>query len=260
MAEEVVDPIDDKDDKPKEGVTPDPDDDDDDDGADDAKGGQVDRRALQAERGKRKEATKALNALKTQSAEDKRLADEYRALLPHLPAILDAAKKGQATPPKPAGNEPDPELVEIANDFGFVDENGNPDLKRAQRVRDRETKRGQAIAGQATEGTNKQLATVKANQMRDQMYKATDEEGNLYAKKEAIDEMIKDLGPEGIASEEGAMMALIMARGLRGHGGQPDAEPLHVEVPGRRQVGGAPRQLSKVEAGVLAVRGKSEKD
>jgi hypothetical protein len=222
--------------------------------------------ALRSERGRRKALAKKLKQAEQSIAQMKPLADEYQTLLPHLPTIMEHAKRGRAMPPQqPAG--PDPvevqRLTEVAEAFGFTNDEGEPDLARASKVnrfvdalvKQRSAETMAPVAGQT--------AQIQAKSMREQAYKATDNTGRLYAKREYIDHVFSNLAPEALAGQHGqavAQQALVMARGLGGPGEDPDdgTEPVFTERAGRR-VNGLPN-LSPSDHRLRQLRGKSEKD
>jgi hypothetical protein len=229
-----------------------PDDDDDGEG-EEPKEGDL-KAAMHAERGRRKATAKKLKEVEATLAELKPLADEYKTLLPHLPALLAGAGKKNE---KPKDEGPDPELVELAQDLGLMDVNGEPDIARSAKVMARMDKRAGAVVTRETAGVRVTSATALATQLRDKAYKAVDKDGRPYAKKSAIDAVLNSLTSEQQANADQVMTALIMARGLEGPGEDAE-EPLHTEGGGR-----APRvdvALSGMDKAIAKLRGKSEAD
>lgn len=227
-----------------------------DDGGEEEEGAQGGdpKKALHAERGKRKQLAKRLKEQEAKLAELTPFVDEYKALLPHLPTLLKKAQGGEAPSQNP--NQPDPELVELANDFGFVDEQGNPDVARAARVQKRIDARAGRSAATAVAPVSRQSAQAIAAQVRERAYKATDKTtGEPYATREAIDQVFNSLGPEALADPDTATMALIIARGLGGPGVSQD-EPIHVEGGGRGPKG--PVALSDFDRTMARLRGRTD--
>ena len=210
--------------------------------------------ALHAERGKRKALAIKLKAAEQSVGELKPLADEYKVLLPHLPALLAGAKGDKKAP---ASTEPDPELVELANDLGLMDANGEPDLIRAGRVQARMDKRAGAVVSKDTAGVRRDSSAALATQLREKAYTAMDKEGRPYAKKAAIDSVLNRLSIEQQANPEQVMAALVMARGLEGAGESPE-EPLHVDGGGR--VPRVAAALTDMDKQIASLRGKTETD
>lgn len=230
---------------------------DDGDGDDDAEpqGGDL-RAALAAERGKRKAATAKLTAAEAKVKELQPMADEYGQLLPHLPALLAGARKPAQPTPAEQQTAQQAKLTRVAEALGLVDDEGNPDLKRAAAAQS-------LIDTSVAEQTSQQVAPVRrdaamaqASQIRDRAYKAVDSEGNLYAKKEFIDQVFNQMPPEAI-NQESAAYALVMARGLGGAGESPEKEPVFTEGSTRR-IGG--QALSDVDKRFAKMRGRSEKE
>ena len=247
-AENVADPLEPQVDGAADGA-----DDGDDDGAE-PQGGDL-RAALAAERGKRKAATQKAKDLEKKVSELQPMADEYGQLLPHLPALLAGAKKPAANPQQVAEVQ-NARLVKVAEAFGFVDDDGNPDLKRAAAAQGLINETAQAQAETHVAPARRDAAMAQASQIRERAYKAVDNEGNLYAKKEFIDQVFAQMPPEAI-NNESAAYALVMARGLGGAGESPEREPVFTEGSSRR-VGA--QALSDVDKRFAKMRGKSDKE
>jgi hypothetical protein len=211
-------------------------------------------KALHAERGKRKETARQLRAAQEELARVRPMAAEYEQLLPVLPELLSRSQAPQPGQPVP---QADPDVIELAQDLGLVDDDGNLDIARATRLMQRiENRTGRMVAAH-TAPVRAQTAAQVASQVTEKAYKAVDQQGNPYATRAAIDQVFRQLPPESLADPNTAVMALVIARGLGGPGGG-DGEPTYTEGQGRMPRGGGP--LSQMERSIMKMRGKSEAD
>ena len=209
-------------------------------------------KALHAERGKRKETARQLKAATEELARVRPMAAEYEQILPVLPELL--ARQGQPQGPQQT-EYVDPEVVELAQDLGLIDEDGNLDIPRANRLMAKIDQRSGRMVQQQTGPIRQQTAVQAASQVREKAYKAVDKEGQPYATRAAIDQVFNSLPPETLYDPNTAVMALVIARGLGGPGTGAD-EPIHVEGGGRMQRGGGP--LTQMERSIMKMRGKTE--
>jgi len=218
--------------------------------------------ALRSERGRRKATARKLKEAQDQIAQLKPMADEYSQILPHLPGLLETAKKARQAPTGPDPVEVQ-RLTEVAEAFGFTDDEGQPDLARASKVNRFVDVLVKQRAAETIAPMAGQTAQMAAASMRDKAYRATDNTGRLYAKKEYIDHVFQNVSPEALGGSNGyaiAQQALVMARGLGGPGEEPSElnEPTFMERPGRR-ANGLPN-LTASDHRLRQLRGKSEKD
>lgn len=214
-------------------------------------------KALRAERGKRKEAAKKVAALEAQVQQLQGMANEYQQILPILPQLIEKAKKADQVIPQQQMQQKNAELVAVANDLGFVNELGEPDVDRAARVLGYLDKRAGSLVNQQLTPVKKQTMQHQVEAVKERAYGAVDNEGRPFAKKAAIDEVFKSMPPEALTDPNTASIALLIARGLMGPGDLPD-EPTFVSG-GSSMPGGTPR-LTDLEKAIAKMRGKSEKD
>lgn len=241
MPEELLETPDGTEDETPQGAAADATDDneDDDDASDDAggkKGGDL-KIALKKEREKRQALAKQVEQLTP-------LVEEYKGILPLLPALLAQQKERETQQTQQAV---DKELLEVAQDFGFETEDGKPDLVRAEKLLRRIDSRSGKIAQRAVQPAQAAAVAAQVADIKERAYKATGPDGKLYAKRDAIDQVFSQIPPEALTNPDNAIAALVMARGLGGPGDDPDpSEPVFSEsVRARGKVKRAPSALDK---------------
>lgn len=227
-----------------------------DDSDDDADGGEQGggdlRIALKQERQKRQELAKEIARLKP-------LAEEYQAVIPTVQALLQQqqlqARQQQAQAQQ---NEADQEALAVAQDFGFETEDGKPDVARARRVIDRINRTTGRQAQAAAAPANKAAAEANAAMVKERAYKATGPDGNLYATREAIDQVFSQIPVEALQNPDNVIAALVMARGLGGPGQTPASEPVYSESPTAR-TSKVKREPSGLDKSIAQMRGWDDK-
>jgi hypothetical protein len=182
------------------------------------------------------------------------MANEYQQLLPILPQLIEKARRAEQPQ---NNNRPDPQLVAVANDLGFINEAGEPDVERASRVLTYLDRRAGAVADRSIGPIRQQSAQQTAQSTKERAYTAVDAEGKPFAKKEAIDQVFSMMPPESLTDPNSASIALLIARGLMGPGDLPD-EPTFISG-GGTMPGQTPR-LSEMEQAIAKMRGKSAKE
>lgn len=226
---------------------------DDDEGESTEKGGDL-KVALQQERSKRKEAARKAKELEETVNKIKPLAEEYEALLPYLPTLLannDKKVKEQEN------EELDEEAREYAEIMGIEDADGHPDVRKARKQLDFMDRRLGRTVDKKVAPAVRGSAQAQANEIIRRAYNVKDKDGRLYATREAIDKVFRQMAPEQLLNPDNALAALIMARGLGGPGEEEAAEPIYTERPGR-----SPRkktETTELGKALARIRGKSEK-
>jgi hypothetical protein len=252
-------------------------DDNDDENDDPPQGGDL-KAALQQERGKRKALRKELSSLKADVEKMKPLAEEYTNLLPYLPQILAQKKENDQAGTRATATVEEAarvaELSEFAQIGGYLYEDGSPNLDQAARVLAFMDKRTDGRVTSTTAGTRASAAASRAQQIKEKAYEAKDKDGNLYATRKYIDQVFDGMDPEQLVQGDNAVSALVMARGLGGHGGKwsgatpgggeevdADGAPLHVETSGGRPASrsGDKTPLTAFEKQVARSKGLTDK-
>lgn len=210
--------------------------------------------ALIEERRGRQTASQERDRLAAETETLRQKASNFDTVEPYLPLLATHPKvTGRPAPVAPT-NLPDPELVEIADTWGFTDPNtGEPDLKRAAAVKNYITKQTDGRVSEAVKPVAAQAAQVQARALRTQAYGTVDKSNRPFAAREHIDQVLDNLPVEQQAIPEIVASALMIARGM---GVQPSAEPLHTEGSGRPAQGGTP--LSGWERAAARARGMDD--
>lgn len=229
---------------------------DDDDEDDQPEGGDL-KVALQKEREKRKAASKKAKELEASVSEMKPYAEEYKKILPYLPALLKKAQGETLTKADEA--QVDEELREVAETFGLETEDGQPDIKKAKAIAGYLDRRAGAVATRVAAPALKGSATAQATQIKERAYKVRGEDGKLYAKREFIDKVFDQMAPEVLLNPDNAAAALVMARGL---GGPPEEEeevdePIYTATP-RRKSKTTSAELTPMGKSLARMRGKTD--
>lgn len=212
--------------------------------------------AVIAERRSRQEVQKERDTLKAEIEQLRTKAQNYDIVEPYLPLLASHPKvSGKPAAPAPT-NQPDPELLQIAKTFNFVDQTtGEFDLERAEAARSYMDQRTGARVKEAIEPVASQAAAVQARSLRERAYTVVDKGGRPFASREHIDHVLDRLPIDQQASPEIVSSALMIARGM---GVAPAGEPLHTEGGGRPPSGTV--GLSPVERAAARARGMSDAD
>jgi hypothetical protein len=203
------------------------------------------RRARQTERAERERLSKENEELR-KTKENWDLVEPYLPLLATHPKIT-----GKPAVPTPT-NQPDPELLEIAESFGFYDADGQPDLARAAKAKTVIDKRSGTTANAAVKPVADSAAQTRAQALRERAYQVTDKNGRPFATRAAIDKVLDDLPIEQQADKNIVTSALLMARGLE----PPVGEPLHTE--GGQGHSANTKELSPMERAAAKARGLTD--
>lgn len=196
--------------------------------------------ALKAVRGQLKDVKGQAKQLK-EKADKYDLVHPYLGLLTTHPSLTrqgdnveDEPTRGRrATSPPPPPPAPIQEVTEFddaISSLGIDPKAGRKLATLVSHIADRRSARALAPVAAAANQTASQNALQRA-------YQATDNDGNLYASREAIDEVFRNIPANMLAgpdADKTIQLALIQARGLGGPGG-PLQDPTHTEdVAGRR--------------------------
>jgi len=211
--------------------------------------------ALKQERQKRQAAQKQLKETTEKLSQVGPLAEEYEALLPYLPQIL---AQGDAKAKKVQQETADQEALEYAQVMGLRDEDGNPDISRARKAIDFHDRRTGVQVRRGTAPAARAAAVAQVQDIKARAYAARDEQGRLYATRQAIDRVFAQIPPEALTNPDNAVAALIMARGLGGPGSEEAPEPVYSERGGRTP--GRAKVMSEEAKVIARIRGKSDKE
>lgn len=211
--------------------------------------------ALIEERRARQTAAQERDRLAQEAEALRKVKENWDVVEPYLPLLASHPKiTGKAAAPAPTAPQQDPELLSIAETFGFYDDAGQPDVKRAKAAQDYMDKRGGARAEEVIRPVARTAAQVQAQILRERAYQVVDKAGRPIAAKEHINAVLDQLSPEAQADPEMVKTAILIARGM---GMPPAGEPLHTEG-----VGGGPRGtgkgLSSLERAAAQARGMTD--
>lgn len=237
----------------------------------------VDLRALQEAR----EENKRLKAEQQQSQSELAIWNKvkpYSHLLATHPTVIEMQKRARGEQPTPAPGQPDlrqKEAEELARELNLVDAQGQLDTRRALVLIDRQdrvaNRAAEAAARRAAAPAVQNAANVSAQSMLQKAYQVVDDDpksqtyGQLYARREAIDGVIKEYGldqvPEYLGRPQIMKWVIQLARANGGAGGvaNPSQPPIFTESPGRRP-GGRPVPLTKFDQFVVEDLGLKSDD
>lgn len=216
--------------------------------------------AVQAERGKRKEAEKALAAkdaelepLKQKAAKYDEAAQYLQQAQPIIEALRarpDLVAQAKNPPPRvePKGPLSEADAIEYAKDFDLYKTDGTPDVDRAQRIAKRHADMSERSTQQALKPFNDQTALQQSTNNRAYILNLKDAAGNALVDPKALDTVWKDVPTEMSARPEVANLLYLTALGLQtqnGKGPKTAAPPLITESLGGSKPG--PETLTRTD-------------
>lgn len=228
--------------------------------------------AVQAERGRRKEAEGKVTAAETELATIRPKAQRYDEVAPVIQQampIIEGIKRrpdlvAQLNQPAPAVTPPagpltTEEAVEYAKDFDLFDTDGKPDVARAQRIAKRH-------AEMSTRSTQQAIAPFQQNEAQRQsatnyqhFAQMKDANGNLPDPK-ILANVWANVPPEQSANPNVANVLYLMALGQQvalGKGGKPPLAPvLTTEAPGGGRV--LSPTITPIDTNVMKAAGITE--
>ena len=199
--------------------------------------------ALQAERGKAKEAKAEAETLKQQMALYKAAAEEYEALKPKLaeampiieavrkrPDLVRLANEPPPAPVEPAGPLSAQEAVEYAKDMDLYKADGTPDVERAQRLAARQEAIAAKQAQRFVAPFEAQTAQRQAQEMFQQVATMKDTQGRTVDPN-ALKQIWGSVPAELASRPEVASVLYYAAKGYAEHHAKAGREAAPAIVP-----------------------------